>query len=392
MSNRKKSFTGQLFDFILDDNNFNKKNLITLILIVGIIGVVGAISLLNLNYNQDDLGGYDFYGVEYNANILEEFGYSKAEIEEMDEETIKSLGNTIMLRTKNQIAGEPYKGEYPYNKSIETRNKFYQYALNGDFESIINEYQKIKSSNYLSEPYNQKLIRIYNDAYVINATLNDKYNTPMQIDTLSKINDERMMLSILLSSNLEVRNSIIKDRMSLTLGKEDKILKINSVSSSTMSYNARNFLYEQDVKMEKMINHIGDGDYILYKINFNLDDEVFNAYMYKNSYDMVISVYGIYPDEHYNKSTNYITVAESAEILSNMEGYNNSMNDNYSYNYNNNNDYIYESNNDYLKENTEINNIEENSEITEEDNDSNNNDTIGESSENMENIENIENE
>lgn len=373
MSNRKKNFTGQLFDFILDDNNFNKKNLIILILIVGVIGVVGATSLLNFNYNQDDLGGYDFYSVEYNANILEEFGYSKAEIEEMDEETVKSLGNTILLKTKNQVAGEIYKGEYPYNKSIETRNKFYQYALNGDFESIINEYQKIKSSNYLSEPYNQKLIRIYNDAYVINATLNDKYNTSMQIDTLSKINDERMMLSMLLSSDLKVRNSVINDRMSLTLGKEDKILKINSISSSTMSYNARNFLYEQDVKMEKMINHIGDGDYILYKISFNLDDEIFNAYMYKNFYDMVISVYGIYPDEHYNKSTNYITIAESAEILSNMESYNNSINDNYSYN------------NDYVEENTEINNIEEDSEIIEENNNLNNNDTISESFENIEN-------
>ena len=335
--------------------------------------MVGATSLLNFNYNQDDLGGYDFYSVEYNANILEEFGYSKAEIEEMDEETVKSLGNTILLKTKNQVAGEIYKGEYPYNKSIETRNKFYQYALNGDFESIINEYQKIKSSNYLSEPYNQKLIRIYNDAYVINATLNDKYNTSMQIDTLSKINDERMMLSMLLSSDLKVRNSVINDRMSLTLGKEDKILKINSISSSTMSYNARNFLYEKDVKMEKMINHIGDGDYILYKISFNLDDEIFNAYMYKNFYDMVISVYGIYPDEHYNKSTNYITIAESAEILSNMESYNNSINDNYSYN------------NDYVEENTEINNIEEDSEIIEENNNLNNNDTISESFENIEN-------
>ena len=81
MSNRKKSFTGQILDFILNDNNFNKKNSIILVLILGIIGVAGVLFLTNFNYNEDDLGGYDFYDKEYNTRVLEEFGYSKVEIE-----------------------------------------------------------------------------------------------------------------------------------------------------------------------------------------------------------------------------------------------------------------------------------------------------------------------
>ena len=378
MSNRRKSFTGQLFDFILNDNNFNKKNTIILISILGVVGVVGAISLMNFNYDMDDLGGYEFYDLEYYSNTLEEFGYSKAEIEDMNEDALKKIGNDVLIRTKNQVAGEVYDQEYSYDKSIETRNRFYKYAMDGDFESILNEYEKIKSSNYLSEPHNQKLIRIYNDAYTIKATLNDKYNTPMQLDTLSKMNDERMMLYMLLSSNIEIRNNTIKDRLSLTLGKEDKMLKINSVSSSTMSYNARNLLYKQDVKMEKMINYIGDGDYIVYKINFNLDDEVFNAYMYKNSYDMKMCIYGMYPDERFNKSTNYITVAESAEILSNMESYNNSLDENY--------------NNTYTEETPEINNSVEGDSETIDTNIDNTTDTTVDngSVETNESLENIE--
>ena len=249
----------------------------------------------------------------------------------MDEETLKSLGNSILIKTRNQVAGNPHDGEYSYEKSVETKNRFYQYALAGDYESIIDEYHKIKSSNYLSEPYNQKLIRIYNDAYVINASLNDKYNTPMQIDTLSKLNDERMMLIMLISSDIEIRNAILKDRLSLTFGKEDRTMKINSVSSSSMRYNARNNLYKQDVKMEKMLNYINEGDYIVYKVNFNLNEEMFNAYMYKDCNNMIVSIYGIYPDTNYNKSTDYITVAESAEVLSNMENYNNSLNQNNNY-------------------------------------------------------------
>ena len=150
----------------------------------------------------------------------------------------------------------------------------------------------------------------------------------MQLDMLSKINDERMMLCMLLSSDLEVRNNTLKDRLSLTFGKDYRMLKVNSVSSSTMKHNAKNLLYKQDVKIEKMINYIVDGDYILYKVNFSLDDEVFNAYMYKNSYDMKMSIYGMYPDERFNKATDYISVVESEEALSKMEKYNSSSNNN----------------------------------------------------------------
>ena len=136
-----------------------------------------------------------------------------------------------------------------------------------------------------------------------------------------------MLLIMLLSSDLEVRNNALQDRMSLTLSKDDNTVKINSVTSSSMTYNAKNGLYKQDVKMKKMLEYLNDGEYIIYKISFNIGNEAFNAYLYRDFYEMKLNIYGIYPDELYNKSTNYITVAESAQILSTMESYENSIND-----------------------------------------------------------------
>lgn len=326
MSNRKKSFTGQIFDFILDEKNFTKKNMIIFVLIISIIGFIGVAFLINPTHIHDDECADSLYNDDLNKSILEEYGYSKAELEEMDEETLLSLSSHLIVKTRNQVAGRIYDGELSYEKSLELKNKFYQYACEGNYDSIINEFNKIKSSNYLSKPYNQKLIRIYNDAYAIRASLEDKSNRPMQESALSNLNDERMLLIMLLSSDLEIRNNALKDRMSLTLSKDDNAVKINSVNSSSMNYNARNKLYKQDVKMEKMFEYLNDGEYIVYKISFNVGNEAFNAYLYRDFYEMKLNIYGIYPDEVYNKSTNYITVAESAEILSAMESYENSMN------------------------------------------------------------------
>lgn len=327
MSNRNKSFTGQVFDFILNEKNITKKNMIIFVLIIGIIGFIGVTFLLSPKHVHDDECAHSLYNDDLNKSILEEYGYSKAELEEMDEKTLLSLSSHLIVNTRNQVAGRVHHGELSYEKSLELKNKFYQYACEGKYDLIINEFNTIKSSNYLSKPYNQKLIRIYNDAYAIRASLEDKYNISMQESTLKNLNDERMLLVMLLSSDLEVRNIALKDRMSLTLSKDDNPLKINSVNSSSMSYNAKKELYKQDVKMEKMFEYINEGEYIVYKINFNVGNEAFNAYLYRDFYEMKLNIYGIYPDEVYNKLTNYITVAESDEILSTMESYENSMND-----------------------------------------------------------------
>lgn len=325
MSNKRKSFTGQMFDFILDEKNFTKKNMIIFVLIIGIVGFTGVMLLVNREHSHNGDCAHSLYNNDLNKSILEEYGYSKAELEEMDEETLLSLSSHLIINTRNQVAGRVHDGELSYEKSLEIKNKFYQYASEGNYDLIINEFNKIKSSNYLSMPYNQKLIRIYNDAYAIRASLEDSTNRPMQESALSNLNDERMLLIMLLSSDLEVRNNTLKDRMSLTLSKDDNSVKINSVTSSSMGYNAKNELYKQDVKMEKMLNYINEGEFIIYKISFNVGNEAFNAYLYRDIYKMKLCIYGIYPDELYNKSTNYITVAESAQISSYMESYENSI-------------------------------------------------------------------
>lgn len=331
MSKNRKSFTEQLLNMLVNEKALNNKNVLILIILIGVIAIAGvflSFTPSKRGFNNNDEMNY--IETDYNIAVLENIGYSKAEIEEMDEETILSLGNDIMLKTYNQVAGDEWKEELPYSKSMEIKTKFYQYAMSGDYDSILNEYENLKLNYYLSEPYNKPLIRIYNDAYIINSALSDKNNLVQQKDTLTKINDERMLLSIFLQSNLKVRNEILKDRMSLTLSNEDDNLRINSVTSSTMAYSAINGLYEDDVHLTKMFEYINDGDFIIYKVHFSLGLDSFNAYMYKDLGSLKLEIFGIYPDEKTALNSNYTTVAESEEILSNMYNYNNSMSDFYS--------------------------------------------------------------
>lgn len=328
MSKNRKSFTEQLFDTFINEKTLNNKNVVILIVLIGIIAVTGVFLSFS-SKDVDDIGGLNYFTIDYNIKVLESVGYSKAEIEEMDEETIFNLGNSIMIKTQHQIAGDEWKDELPYSKSSEIKTKFYQYATSGDYESILNEYENLKLNNYLSEPYNKALILIYNDAYIINSALSDKNNIVQQKDMLTKINDERMLLCAFLQSSLEARNDTLKDRMSLTLSNEDNNLRINSVTSSTMSYSDENGLNDSDVYLTKMFNYINEGDFITYKINFSLGTETFNAYMYKNLNNFKLCIYGIYPDEKTALNSNYVTVAESEEIMSNMYNYNNSMSDFY---------------------------------------------------------------
>ena len=328
MSKNRKSFTEQLFNAFINEKTLSNKNIIILIALIGIVAIIG-IFLSFSQKNIDDMGGYNYFSIEYNIKTLEEIGYSKAEIEEMDEETIFNLGNSIMIKTSNQIAGDEWKDELSYSESSEIKTKFYQYAMSGDYENILNDYENLKLNSYLSEPYNKSLIRIYNDAYIINSALSDKNNLVQQKDMLTKINDERMLLCAFLQSSLEARNSILKDRLSLTLSNEDNNLRINSVTSSTMAYSAQKGLYKNDVHLTKMFNYINEGDIIAYKVNFSLGADTFNAYMYKDLGDFKMYIYGIYPDEKTALNSSYVTVAESEEIMSNIYNYNNSMSDFY---------------------------------------------------------------
>lgn len=326
MNKNRKSFTEQLFDTFVNEKTLSSKNVIILIALIGIIAIIG----ISFSFTKKEVGylnEYNNFPIEYNIKILEEVGYSKAELEEMDEDRIYDLADDIIFKTRNQIAGDEWKKELSYSESSEIKTRFYQYAVAGDYESILRDYEELKLNNYLSEPYNKSLIRIYNDAYVINSALSDKNNLVQQKDTLTKINDERMLLCLFLQSSLEARNDTLKDRISLTLSNEDDNLRINSVTSSTMVYSAEKGLHEKDPYLARMIDYINEGDYIVYKVNFSLGLDNFNAYMYKDLHSFKLDIYGIYADDKTALNSKYPTVAESEEALSNMYNYNNSISD-----------------------------------------------------------------
>lgn len=346
MTKKRRSFTEQLFDSFINEKNLNKKNSIIFLILIFITSIIGVFLSISTK-ETEDTAGLNFFTSDYNIEILQNIGYSQSEIEEMDEDTLFNLANKIAIKTDNQIAGDPWNEELSYSESNDIKLKFYQYAISNNYEKIINEYEKLKSDYYLSQPYNQSLIRIYNDAYIINSVLSNKDNLIQEKDTLTKINDERMLLCLFLKSSINARNSTLKDRLSLTISNDEDNLKINSVTSSTMYYNAKNNLYKNDPYLTKMIDYINEGDFIVYKINFSLGLETFNAYMYKNLDSLRLEIYGIYADEKNTFNRNYVTVAESEEIASNVYNYNNSIKD------------VNNNLNSYYYDNTTQNNLEE---------------------------------
>lgn len=350
MNNKRKSFTGQLFDYVLDEANFTKKNAVIFMAVLGIIAILGIYLSIGYKNTKDDL---KIHTPEYYRSLLEEFGYCKMELEEMDEDKLSYLANNLIEKTSSQVAGDIHNKELSYNDSLDKKNEYYSYALANDYEYIVNDYKNLKKTNYLSEPYNKRLIKIYNDAYIINSALSDKNNIVQQKNTLENINDEVMFLSMFLESDIKVRNSVLKDRMSLTPTKGADTLKINSVNSYSMEYYAGSDLYNTDVHLDKLCNYLYEGSYILYKINFNIGINVLDAYMFKDFYDGRISIYGIYESNNSGKDGNYLTVIESEEIFSDIYNYNNSLK-----NENSNDNYLDENKND---EDSDLSNEDENS-------------------------------
>lgn len=319
----KRNFTKQLLESIISEKNLTIKNLITGVIIVGIIGLIGV--RLSFSYKEHiNAENKDYIDDDYKIALLEEAGFSKIEIEEMDKNLYDTFSNKVLEKTKNQIAGEKHKKELPYSYSKDVKMDFYQHATNNDYEYIIGQFSKIKSKNYLSDPWNQSLIRIYNDAYTINSILSDKNNLSAQINALNNINDERMLLTAFLNSSIKARNSVLKDKLSLTLSKDNKNLRINSVISSTNSYISSNEPYKQDARFLRMLEYLNMGEFILYKINFDLSGDCFTAYMFKDLETFKLEMFGIYTDTPATQYK-YVTVGESEEIESNMYKYNQSI-------------------------------------------------------------------
>lgn len=321
---KKRNFTQQLFSQIVNDKVLSRKGISIFIGILIIIGVIGVLLAKSTLEDVDDLGGYNYFTPKYNIDVLESIGYSIPEINDMDDDTLYNIANPIILKTTNQIAGDVWNGELSKSESNDIKMKFYQYALNDNYTQIIKDYESLISTSYLSESYNKKLIRIYNDAYIINSVLSNPDNTEQLVSTLNNINDERMLLSLFLNSNLKARNNVLKDRLSLTIDKEYHKLNINSISSSSVSYALAKELNIEDANFNKMIKSLDNNDYIVYKINFSINTDTFNAYMYKNLDTLTMSIYGIYEDK-ITSDMIYLTVVESEEILANVDRYNQSI-------------------------------------------------------------------
>lgn len=320
---KKKSFTQELFSRILNEKNLNTKNVIIAIIIIIIIGIIGVCISKSSTEIEDDMAGVNYFTPKYNKEVLEDTGYSLVEIEDMDEDTLFETANDIIIKTSNQQAGDTWAKELTFNESRELKSQFYQYAISGDYNKIINTYEDLLLNKSLLEPYNKSLIRIYNDACLIKSALSDKNNLTLAKNTLKNINDERMLLTVFLKSSLKARNETLIDRLSLTVSSETKNLRINSISSSTMRYSASNNEHKDDVNLNKMFNHLNEGDYIVYKINFTLDSDTFNAYMFKNLNNLKLSIYGIYAEDEQTASK-FNTVVQSDELQSSLHNYNSS--------------------------------------------------------------------
>lgn len=312
------------------NKNFNFQDKITQLLfsnkkfaiILGVLLIVvsfGGVFLINRPSKSIVEEGDIEYTQNFKDDSLVEFGFSKTEVESMDEERKIDLANKVIIPIRNQVAGDEWKDEYPQELLNETKNKYYKLASYGDYQSIIEDFDNLKLKYYFSSPQNKKLIQIYNDAYALNSASNDSNNFVQQQDTLSKLGDEKMLLSALLQSNLENRNSALVDKMSLTFASESKTFRINSVTSASMYDMAKNKIQEKDPYINKIFDYLMEGDFIIYKINFNLGVDIFNAYMFKSVDDAKLKTFGIYAENPSNLKNTYNTVVESEEVLSSME-------------------------------------------------------------------------
>lgn len=325
MNKNKKSFSEYMEYLLFEKKLLNTKTAILLVFLIGVIAIAGLKITLKPSLNED---GEVHFDNDYRSELLEEFGYSKSELEEMNEEEKINLSNTILIKTRNQVAGDEWKDEFSKESYHELKMEYYKYAIAGEYDNIVNNFESLKMKHYFSSPYNKKIIQIYNDAYAIKSAFSDKNNIVQQKDTLTKLNDERMLLSALLQSDLETRNSVIKDRMSLTFSSEDKPFRVNSVNSASMGYMAKNNMHIQDANLRKLFEYLNEGNYIIYKINFSLEADNFNAYIYKDSESMNLNVFGIYAENESLLNNAYNTIAETDEILSNLENYQSTIEEN----------------------------------------------------------------
>lgn len=334
MKKNKKSFWEQLEYLLFERKLLNTKTGLAFTAIIGVIAISGVMISLKSPRPMVEEGDVE-YTEDLRVDALEEYGFSKPEIEQMDEDRKIDLSNKILIQYRNQVAGDEWKEEFPISSHSDLKTKYYKLAFIGDYQGIVEDFETLKLKYYFSTPYNKKIIKIYNDAYMLKSAFADKNNIVQQKDTLSKIKDERMLLSAMLQSSLEIRNSSIIDRMSLTFSSEDDVIKINSVTSGSMAYMAENEMHLKDANILKVFEYLVEGDYIIYKINFNLGVDKFNAYMFKEVGDPSLSLFGIYAENSANLSNVYNTIAEATEILSMMENYNSTDNINVNTNTNN---------------------------------------------------------
>lgn len=318
MNDKNEKFIKQLYSSFFKNDKSNSKLVIAIILVFNIIAFLG-IAISSLHGGEEDSSIFSFTTKE-KIMELEEFGYSKEEIELMKEEDIDDLFDNVYSKTYNQFAGDRWSKELDSNEASSLKTKYYQYAMSGEYEQIINNFESLKTKYYFSLAHNKKIIRLYNDAYSINSAFNDKKNLVQQRNMISNLNDERMLLFALLQSDVNIRNTTLRARTSLSFSvSEDDNLRINSIYSSSVSHIARMGMHEKDAYLNNLFEYLSDGEYIIYKINFAVNSDVFNAYLYKDVNDPKMCIYGIFAQNPSELNGIFKTVIELDEITSMIE-------------------------------------------------------------------------
>lgn len=371
---KRKNFnnTKDYIEYLIYEKNIlNTKNIIILLIIIGTIAIIST-QLTNFNS--------DFYSVEGEQitketmiETLLQAGYSEEDINNMSEDELNSIFNSILMSNNGQQTGNNKYKEYPEQDAAILKQDYYLKASTGDFNSIISDFEDKKLKYMFSKSYNKELITIYNDAYYLKTIINNTNADKFKISqTLSSIKDPQMLVYGVLLTEEKYRRDTIVDSFSLSPILLNKKVTVTSKFSTSMS--SISSLDEKDNRFDEIAKFLNEGNYVFYRFDFTIDNNDLSAYIYKNMSTFELSFYGMYSKSQDNI---YLTVYDymQMEINSSQNNSNtiqtspsNSTNGDDSFTENNQNEILEEENgnedtNLNGNEDTNLNNNENNEDI-----------------------------
>lgn len=327
-----------IFYLINEKNLINPKNIILFIIAIGLIAFI-SIEFLSTNSRNEDPFIAEEFTYDYMIEVLVNQGYEESVLREMDEDRVVSLFNEVFYNTKNQNAGNEKNKEYPSSLAETLKQDYYILASKGDFKSIVTDFENKKLEYSFSELYNKDIINIYNDAYYLNTSTSqsNQYNNYLAAQILSNIKDPQMLLYGVMLSNEEARRDVIKDKISLSPILIKNNIRVDSVSSGSLESVYKSEKFKNDSRFKEVARYLNEGDYIIYRFDFTIDDNSLSAYIFKNMEDLTLGFYGMYAPSNVNDNYNYLTVMEWIELDNILSGNTGNIHQNNSNNSNNSN-------------------------------------------------------